>query len=106
MNKYKRNLVILLAIQVIFTLIHIILREPQVMSEGILSTPWHFWISLLFGIFVLLYAISLRCPNPTCNRMQVFRGFSIFDLKWPEDKCYSCGVPLSSENKEGYSIEP
>lgn len=106
MNKYKQRLIILLLIQFILTLVHITLREPTAINENILASPWHFWLGLSFGVFVFIYALSLRCSIPTCHRMQVFRGLSIFDIKWPEDKCYSCGTHLTSENKEGYSIEP
>jgi magnesium-transporting ATPase (P-type) len=95
MNKYKRNLIILLCIQIILTLNHVVLRESFILNESNFNLSWHFWIGLLFGIFVILYAISLRCPNPACHRMQVFRGISVFDIKWPNDKCYSCGTHLS-----------
>lgn len=54
---------------------------------------WSFLLSLAYGTAVMLYAFSLRCQN--CKARQVFRGMSIFDLRWPEETCYSCGASAS-----------
>ena len=55
---------------------------------------WHFLVPLIFGIFVVVYAYTIRCPNISCKRRQVFRGSSIFDLRLPSDKCYYCKTKL------------
>lgn len=105
MSKFKKRLIALLLVQMVLALVHVAFREPQEVNEGIFSSPWHFWLGLWFGVFVVLYALSLRCPNTGCRKMQVFRGYSVFDLRWPEEKCYSCGAPLSSVYKNGRPVE-
>ena len=106
MSKYKKRLIILLSIQAIFTLAHVALGSPVEHSAGVLTTSWHFWLGLGFGVFAFVYALSLRCPSPTCRRMQVFRGLSVFNVRWPEEKCYFCGTALSTEYKSGRPVEP
>ncbi len=106
MSKYKRRLIYLLLIQLVLTLVHVALREPQEVNEGAFTSPFHFWLALWFGVFVVLYAFSLRCQNTGCRKMQVFRGYSVFDLRWPEGKCYSCGTPISAVYKNGRPVEP
>ena len=101
MNKYKNRMATLLIIQAIITIVHIVLRETTQINENILGLSWHFWLALGFGLFVFYYAFSLCCPNPTCGCRQIFRGWSIYDLRWPENKCYRCGTSLSTEFKNG-----
>ena len=55
---------------------------------------WSFLLALIYSVLVVLYALSLRCTN--CGARQVFRGLSFFDIRWPEEECYSCGTDLSS----------
>lgn len=105
MAKYKKRLIVLLSIQAMLTVVHVVLRSPTELDDGVFTTSWHFWLGLGFGVFVVAYALSLRCPSPACRRMQVFRGLSVFDLKWPGEKCYSCGTRLSTEYKNGRSVE-
>ena len=106
MSKYKKHIVALLLIQVVLVAVYLAFRQPAEPGDSVLGSYWYFWVVLGFGVFSVLYAFSLRCPNPTCRRRQVFRGWSIFDLRLPEESCYHCGVPLSAEYKNGRSVEP
>jgi hypothetical protein len=106
MAKYKKRLIVLLLVQAMLTVVHVALRTPTGLDDGVFTTSWHFWIGLGFGVIVVAYALSLRCPSPTCRRMQVFRGPSVFDLSWPGEKCYFCGTRLSTEDKDGRPVEP
>jgi predicted RNA-binding Zn-ribbon protein involved in translation (DUF1610 family) len=45
------------------------------------------WAATLAGI-----AWNLRCPS--CGKRQIFRGWSLLDLRLPAEKCYSCGYSL------------
>jgi hypothetical protein len=106
MSKYKKHIVALLLIQALLVVLYLAFREQIVPGDGVLGSSWLFWAVLGFGAFSILYAFSLRCPNPTCRRRQVFRGWSITDLRLPEESCYYCGVSLSAEYKNGRSVEP
>ena len=76
----KRNLIFLLA------------------TLGISVVAYKFGAEILFypilvlGGIIVFYALSIKCP--TCDKRQVFRGLSILDLRFPDDKCYSCGSNL------------
>ena len=50
------------------------------------------WLGLTFGSGVIIYAFSLRCKS--CGALQVFRGISIFSLRWPQDNCWKCGYEI------------
>jgi hypothetical protein len=106
MSKYKKRIVILLLIQTVLMVGYLAFWERTVPGDGVLDSSWHFWVVLGFGAFSILYAFSLCCPNPTCRRRQVFRGWSISDLRLPEESCYYCGVHLTAEYKNGRSVEP
>ena len=90
MNKYKQRLIILIGIQAILTIIHIILDKPATNPETwVEEAGWHYWTGMVFGIFVVLYALSLNCKN--CGSRQVFRTMTIYGLRWPQDNCWKCG---------------
>jgi hypothetical protein len=105
MNKHKTRLIILITTGTLLVLILVFLRESPALTGDVAGKPWHYWLSLGFWVFVVLYAFSIRCPNSTCGRGQVFRGFSISDLRWPNSNCYYCGVPLSTKYKHGKPID-
>jgi len=98
MNNYKSKLIVLLIIQALITVIHVVLSKSGNTEPSVINSNWHFWLGLVFGAFVLAYALSIRCQNISCQRLQVFRGLSIFDLRWPNKNCYYCGTSLSSSN--------
>lgn len=60
-------------------------------SEQLFIFNWNFWIPLTFGIFIIIYAFNIRCQNPRCRARLVFRGISIFDVRWPS-QCHKCGT--------------
>ena len=93
MNKHKLKLLILLTLEVVLIVLHKFLSAP-ISSPTDMTFEWHFIAALGLGIFIVIYALSIRCSNQNCKERQVFRGWSIFDLSWPEDKCYKCGRNL------------
>jgi len=89
MNKYKKRLIIFIAIQIILTIIHVALDTPATSRETwVEEAGWHYWAGLAFGVFVVVYALSLRCKK--CGAGQVFRSLWVYDLRWPQDKCWKC----------------
>lgn len=64
---------------------------------------WTYWLPMVFGIFLALYIYRLRCR--TCHAHQVMRGASIFDLRWPDERCYSCSSPMTGSTEKGESTE-
>jgi hypothetical protein len=77
--------------------VHLAFRS-QVEQTGSLRFAWHFWLALVAGLALVGYALAIRCPAPTCRRPQVFRGWSIFDLRWPKERCYYCGSRLEDSS--------
>ena len=59
---------------------------------------WLFYPGLVFFGVLVAFAYSVSCP--VCGRRQVLRGLSIFDLRLPGERCYSCGCSLK-ERKPG-----
>ena len=51
-----------------------------------------FFLNLAWALVLLLIAWNTRCPH--CGKGQVFRGWSITDLRLPSEKCFSCGAPI------------
>jgi hypothetical protein len=86
MNKYKRRLIYLLAVQVLLTIIY----RFQVVNFG--GTDWSYFVAMSFGVFIVIYALKLNCKS--CGSGQVFRGLSAFSLRWPQDDCHKCGKPI------------
>jgi hypothetical protein len=56
---------------------------------------WLFYPGLAWTTLLIVYGLSLRCH--VCGAHQVFRGLSIFDLRFPGSKCHRCGAPLYDE---------
>jgi len=61
-----------------------------------LAYPFLFYPALGFGFLIMLYAASIRCKY--CGRYQVFRGYSIFSIRLPSEKCYNCKLPLKDKS--------
>lgn len=99
-NPYKRNLIILLCAEILL-IICTKLYESYTVTGGAedFSFGWTYGVPLLGGIVVAGYAFGIRCHQPLCRKRQVFRGWPMFDLQWPENYCYGCGAPM-----EGASI--
>jgi hypothetical protein len=96
MASHKSRLISLLVIEAALVALHIALRIP---AEASASPPfeWHFWAALIGGVALVGYALSIRCPVPSCRKHQVFRGLSFFDLRWPSERCYACGSTLEQK---------
>lgn len=89
MPKRKLLLIALLTIEAVIIVIHNILEvEPSSMDSWLQEAGWHYWLGLLVGIATVAYAFSLSCSN--CGAKQVFRGWSIWDLRWPDTQCWKC----------------
>jgi hypothetical protein len=93
MATHKTCLLSLLAVEVTLIALHVVLREPN-QTNGSIAFEWHFWISLIFGAFIIFYAFSIRCPIQSCRKQQVFRGLSFFDIHLPSERCHICGASL------------
>jgi len=96
MAKHKARLISLLVIEAALVALHIALRAP-VEASASPAFEWHFWAALIVGVALVGYALSIRCPVPSCRKHQVFRGLSFFDLRWPSERCYSCGSTLEQK---------
>jgi len=78
-----------------------LIASYRVVEYAYPSSGVHFWkdvfylVPLSFGIFAVYYSYNIRCKKQNCNAKQVFRGWSIFDLAWPNSKCYRCGEDLN-----------
>ena len=79
--------------------LHLALRSSAE-AGGAIAFEWHFWLALLAALAVVGYALAIRCPARGCGRLQVFRGWSIFGLRWPKERCYYCGSPLEGSSSE------
>ncbi len=89
MNKYKRRLMAILLVQVIITIIHNTSESRFDASNFFQAANITYWLGMGWGLFALIYAIKLGCAD--CGARQVFRGFSVFSLRWPQDNCHQCG---------------
>ena len=89
MNKYKKRLIILIAIQVTLTIIHKLLdKPPTTINNWLAEAGWHYWLALVFGMYLLIYTFTLSCKE--CGTKQVWRSNNILKWRWPEDKCWKC----------------
>lgn len=93
MATHKIRLVFLLVVEVALIALHVLLREPAGLNPSV-ALEWHAWLAVVGGLVLVGYALSIRCPVPSCRRHQVFRGMSIFDLRLPGERCYVCSAPL------------
>jgi len=94
MNKHTLKLLSLLTLEVALIALHKFLSEPISSTPTDIAFEWHFIAALGLGIAIVIYAFSIRCSNQNCRERQVFRGWSIFDLRWPEERCYKCGYHM------------
>ncbi len=88
MNKNKKKLILMLIIQAFLTISHKMLNDPNEVN----FVTWHYLSALGFGVFIVIFALKLGCPH--CGARQVFRGWSIFDIRWPENDCHGCKKSL------------
>src|SRR5918996_445311 len=89
----KQNLVALLVLLAGSVVLHRLLRGSED-AVGAVTFEWHFWLALAVGVTVIAYAFSIRCRAAGCRRGQVLRGLSLFDVRWPGERCYYCGASL------------
>ena len=93
MSKYKKRLITLIAVEIVLIITHVALDKPATSTDTtFVESGWHFWLALAFGGFVIFYAYSINCKN--CGAFQVFRSMSIFNLSWPQEKCWKCGSKI------------
>jgi hypothetical protein len=89
----KKKLIALLGIQAILIIVHRLLdKPPQSIETWHLEAGWHYWVAMGFGIYLVVYILSSKCP--ACNKPQVYRGVSPSQWHWPPDRCWNCGTDL------------
>ena len=81
-----------IAIEVVLVIVHRVLTDSSNQGPAALI-EWHFVVALIFGLFLLLYVFSLKCPN--CKSRLVVRGWKFSDLRFPGEMCHKCGHPLN-----------
>ena len=79
-------------------LLSLIVAEAALIIVLNLEYNWLFYPVLILGVTLVLYAFSIKCGH--CEKRQVFRGFSIFDLRFPKDNCYYCGSVMKERVKD------
>ena len=99
MPAHKTSLVALLLLLGGLVVLHRVLRAPADIA-GSVAFEWHFWLPAAVAVGLVVYAFSIRCSVPSCGRRQVFRGVSVFDLRWPGERCYYCRALLKPSASE------
>jgi len=92
MNKYKKQLIIFLFIEAVITIIDKLFGRPLGADWYGIVTNLSYWLGMAWGGFIIFYAFKIKCKH--CHTGQVFRGFSAFDIRWPQDRCYRCAEPI------------
>lgn len=94
---YQRKLGVLLVAEFLLIFMHRVLDVDFSFRDGLSVIPWHFWLPLGLGIYIAVFVLTLRCPNPKCKAPQIYCGVNPRDWRWPADKCHRCGSELRSE---------
>jgi hypothetical protein len=63
----------------------------------VFDTDLLFYVNLAWILVLVLDAWNIRCPQ--CGKGQVFRGWSITDLRLPSEKCFYCGASIESHQR-------
>ena len=61
---------------------------------GPLNEPLTFYVSMIVMIYTSYWALTLRCSNPDCKKIQICRDKHFSSWRWPSDDCYHCGSKL------------
>ena len=99
MAPHKRNLIVLLFIFICSYAYYAIYGTKLDVSNNDFSLSWI--IVVVTAVTLVIYMLTIRCPNPTCKRRQVIRGLSIQDIRWPGHSCFYCSVNLRTKYKGG-----
>ena len=91
---YKQKLIFPLLIEFTVIIIHRVLIDKSLSLKDIFL-EWHYLLALAFGIFVVLYALNIKCSK--CNSRQVFRGMALRHLRFPGNECYKCGADINKQ---------
>lgn len=54
------------------------------------------WAAMVFCGFLVIFARSIRCGDPTCKKSSIFTPTKFFGVTWPSDKCSECGREVTS----------
>jgi hypothetical protein len=95
MNFHKKKLITLLITLTLLAIANKIFGQLN-FSDGLLSTSWLYWSGMTVLFYLTYYVFTLKCPNPDCRKPQIYRGVSLKDLHWPNDKCFACGTKLKT----------
>ena len=103
MIRKKRILLVLFGCFICSFAFHILFGEPMTVEPLNISASW--LIGMGFFVSTVVYSMTIRCPNPTCRRLQVHRGWSLLQIRWPDKRCYFCGVDLDVNYKNGRPLD-
>jgi len=96
MGYHKTKLLILLAVTMLLGIFSRFFNDPD-FSDGLSSTSWTYWVGMAILVYLVYYVLTLRCPNPKCKKLQIYRSVSPKDWHLPNDNCYSCDTKLTQK---------
>ena len=88
---HRRRLQLLVAIYVALGAVSVLYERAYGVPEQFWLS-WTYWAPMAFTVFLIFYILRLRCR--ICRAHQVVRGASIFNLRWPDERCYLCNAPM------------
>jgi hypothetical protein len=92
----QRKLAFLVAFTVVAVSLSVFFGADKSLNEWGFYVHWSWLLGLIAGCSLVIYALSIRCPNPLCRRLQVFKSWSFFDIRWPSENCYFCRAQLET----------
>ncbi len=98
----RRRLQLLVGIHVVLVTVSV-LYERQYGDPELFFSSWTYWLPMASTVFLILYVMRLRCR--VCRAHQVVRGSWLTDLRWPDERCYSCGARMTGSAEAGVSAE-
>lgn len=88
----KSRLIALIIVQIVVTVIYKLVEAKNSEVHFYHYSNWSYWLAMTTGFLLYGYAFFMACPK--CGAKQVFRGWKLSGLRWPEKKCYKCGYEI------------
>jgi hypothetical protein len=103
MDKYKKNLIVLLAVGVVVIVVYNKIDSSGLVSNDPLGFPpfgFHWWAAMAYWFALGVYVIRFRCS--ACHKPQIICGSSIYQWRWPSEVCWNCQHKIG-KSKNGLS---